>query len=161
MRLELGRRADYAIRAVVDLTRHRGEGRRRSSDIAQDMDIPAGYLPQVLADLVNAGIVASRAGPGGGHTLAVDPALTSLLDVLRAVDEAEPSTTCVLRGGPCRRDGVCTVHDPWTRAQQALFDVLGATTLQDVAAADRALSLGTLVLPDDVAPEPDEPSQRG
>lgn len=136
MHLELGRRAEYAIRAGVDLARHAGHGRRRKArDIAASMSIPPSYLPQILAALVRAGVATSVAGPDGGYVLARDPATISLLDVVRAVDGEVTSTACILRGGPCRWDDRCAVHVPWMQAQQAMVASLAATSFADVVAA--------------------------
>ncbi len=120
------------------------------------MDIPASYVPQILADLVRAEIVTSMAGPHGGHALARPPEDITLLEVLGAVDGATPSTACVLRGGPCRWNTICAVHVPWARAQQALLGVLGRTTLAELVADDRRIDAGAFTLPDDV-PAPDRP----
>jgi Rrf2 family transcriptional regulator, cysteine metabolism repressor len=138
--LSLGRRADYAIRATLDLASHHEVDRRRKArEIGAAMDVPASYLPQILALLVRAGIASSVAGPRGGYGLAREPAEISLLDVVRAVDGEVESKECVLRGGPCRWEDCCAVHEPWTRAQQALMAELAATTFADVVALDRAL----------------------
>jgi len=151
MQLELGRRADYAIRAAVDLARHAGDGgRRKARAIADVMEIPASYVPQILAELVRAGLVASVAGRGGGYTLARPPDEIDLLAVVQAVDGEMVSTVCVLRGGPCRWDDMCAVHVPWARAQQAMLDSLGETTLADLVEIDAALEDGTYQIPDDV-----------
>lgn len=140
MRLELGRRGDYAVRAVVDLARHHGAGtRRKSRQIAESMDIPQTYLPQILGALVKHGIVDSVAGPDGGYLLSREPARITLLEVITAADGEPVSSKCVLRGGPCRWDDVCAVHDPWAAAQLALRDELAATSLEDIAAADASL----------------------
>jgi Rrf2 family transcriptional regulator, iron-sulfur cluster assembly transcription factor len=151
MELTLGRRADYAVRAVLDLARHHGEARRKAREIGEWTGVPASYLAQILAQLVRAGIVGSVAGPRGGYALVRSPASVSLLDVIGAVD-AEPTTSeCVLRGGPCQRDGVCAVHVPWARAKQAMLDQLAATSFAALAATDAELEEGTFVLPPDVA----------
>jgi Rrf2 family transcriptional regulator, iron-sulfur cluster assembly transcription factor len=150
MELSLGRRADYAIRASLDLARHHAGERRKARQIGEEMSVPASYLPQILAQLVQAGLVVSVAGPRGGYALARPAVEISLLDVVEAMEGEVVSTTCVLRGGPCRWDGVCAVHVPWSRAQQALLDQLGASSLADVAAIDAELERGTFTLPDDV-----------
>jgi Rrf2 family transcriptional regulator, iron-sulfur cluster assembly transcription factor len=153
MRLELGRRADYAIRAAVDLARHAGDGeRRKARSIAQEMAIPASYVPQILAELVRAGLVASTAGRDGGYVLALGPEEISLLDIVRSVEGEVVSTTCVLRGGPCRWDDMCAVHVPWSRAQGALLGSLDETTLKDLVEIDRGIEQGTYEVPGDVAP---------
>jgi Rrf2 family transcriptional regulator, iron-sulfur cluster assembly transcription factor len=149
MELSLGRRADYAVRATLDLARHPGE-RRKARQIGEAMAVPTSYLPQILAELVRAGLVASVAGPHGGYELARPVDRISLLDVVRATEGEVASTRCVLRGGPCRWEGVCAVHVPWSRAQQALLDQLAATTFAEVAALDAELEAGTFRVPDDL-----------
>lgn len=154
MRLELGRRADYAVRAVVDLARHHGDpSRRKGREIATEMDIPGTYIPQILAELVRVGIVDSVAGPGGGYVLARDPADISLLEVITAVEGEIGSGECVLRGGPCRWDGACAVHEPWWRAQQALRDELARTSFRDIAEIDAGLDAGTYEVPEPLQPD--------
>lgn len=152
MRLELGKRADYAIRAAVDLARHAAQGeRRKARDIAEAMAIPSSYVPQILAELVRAELVGSVAGRSGGYVLAKPPAQISLLEVVQAVDGEMVSSVCVLRGGPCRWDDMCAVHVPWSRAQQAMLSSLGQTTLHELVEIDAALDDGTYEVPDDVA----------
>ncbi len=149
MRMELGKRADYAIRAAVDLARHVHEGeRRKARAIAEDMAIPVSYVPQILAELVRAGIAVSVAGPGGGYALAREPAEVNLLEVIEAIDGELVSTSCVLRSGPCRWDDMCAVHVPWARAQYAMLDTLAQTDLAELVANDRALEAGTFEVPE-------------
>jgi Rrf2 family protein len=139
MELTLGKRADYTVRAVLDLARHHGDGRRRADDIAAEMAVPRSYLPALLAELVRAGIVTSTVGRGGGYALARDPADIDVLSVIEVADGPIVSKECVLRGGPCRWEDACAFHEPWVRAQQALLDSLAATTFAEVAAIDAVL----------------------
>src|SRR5680860_1715988 len=122
MRIELGRKGDYAVRAVLHLARHNGDGRRKTREIAADMDIPEKYLPQVLGEMVRAGVVLSVAGPDGGYRLARPPAEVSLLEVVEAAEGPVSSETCVLRGGPCRWEDVCAIHFAWSEAQTAFIE---------------------------------------
>jgi Rrf2 family transcriptional regulator, iron-sulfur cluster assembly transcription factor len=148
MRLELGRRTDYGLRAAIDLARHDASGRRRKArEIAEAMDIPSTYVPQVLADLVRAGLAVSTAGRAGGYRLALPPEEVSLLAVIRAVDDDPTSRVCVLRGGPCRWDDCCAIHTLWLEAQQAMLCKLDGSTLADVVRADAAIEAATLVAP--------------
>jgi len=140
MDLTLGKRADYTVRAVLDLARHHGHGRRKTADIAEEMQVPVTYLPQLLAELVREGIVSSMAGRHGGYELVRDPAEVSLLEVIEVADGPLGSSECVLRGGPCRWEEACAIHAPWARAQEAFRDSLRATTFAEVAAIDAALN---------------------
>ena len=139
MELTLGRRADYTVRAVLDLARHHGEGRRKARAIAEEMEIPVNYLPALLAELVRAGVVTSSAGPSGGYALARPPRQVSLLEVVEVAEGELRSRECVLRGGPCRWEDACAVHEPWSRAQEALRRSLDGTTFAELAEHDERL----------------------
>ena len=139
MRITLGRRGDYAVRAALHLARHAGDGWCKSRAIAADMEIPEAYLPQVLGDLVRHGLVRSRAGPQGGYALSAPPSEVSLLAVIEAASGPVESSECVLRGGPCRWQEYCAVHDAWASAQAAMRERLADTTLAELARADAAL----------------------
>ncbi len=131
MRLQLTRRGDYAVRAMVVLARG-ASTQRTAAELAADTGIPPSYVPQVMGDLVRAGLVANRRGRHGGYRLARPAAEIDLLAIVEAVEGDGRRRTCVLRGGPCRRDGACDVHDAFYRAQQATFDTLASVSLSDV-----------------------------
>ncbi|MEX2505016.1 MAG: Rrf2 family transcriptional regulator [Egicoccus sp.] len=140
MKLTLGKRADYSVRAVVDLAHHYGQGRRTAREIAAEMEIPVNFLPALLAELVRAGLVVSVAGRSGGYGLARPPADLSLLEVIEAAEE-EPTRECVLRGGPCRWQDACAVHEPLADAREALRRSLAGTSFADILARDADLEL--------------------
>lgn len=141
MKMELGRRTDYSIRAVLHLARNwGGPGRQKARAIAVGMGIPEKYLPQVLAALVRTGLVESVPGPEGGYRLAVDPGDITLLALIEAVDGPISSEECILRGGGCARVDRCAVHDTWAEAQQAMRGRLADTRFDDLAAVEAHLS---------------------
>ena len=131
MRLELTRRGDYAVRAMLALARPEAD-QLTAAALAEATGIPAGYVPQVMGDLVRADLVANRRGRSGGYRLARPAGEVSLLDIVEAVEGDGRRRTCVLRGGPCRRDGACDVHDAFFRAQEAVFGTLADVSLADV-----------------------------
>lgn len=131
MRLELTRRGDYAVRAMLALARSEG-AQLTSAALADATAIPVGYVPRVMGDLVHAGLVANRRGRSGGYRLARPAGEVSLLDIVEAIEGDGRRRACVLRGGPCRRDGVCDVHDAFSRVQEAAFGTLKGVSLADV-----------------------------
>lgn len=131
MRLELTRRGDYAVRALLALARE-DDDHVTGATLAAETAIPPSYVPQVMGDLVRAGLVANRRGRHGGYRLARPATDISLLAIVEAVEGDGRRRTCVLRGGPCRRDGACDVHDAFFGAQEALFNALAAVSLSDV-----------------------------
>ena len=135
MRLELTRRGDYAVRAMLTLARGPAD-RVTAASLADATAIPPSYVPQVMGDLVRAGLVANHRGRLGGYSLALPPDEVSLLAIIEAVEGESRRRTCVLRGGPCGRDGsTCDVHDAFASAQEQAIGALAGTSLADVSRA--------------------------
>jgi Rrf2 family protein len=134
MRLELTKRADYAIRAVLALSRAPDGERLSARRIAADQRVPERFLPQVMRDLVRAGLVDGTVGRNGGYRLAKPSSEISLLDVVEAVEGDSRRRVCILRGGPCAIATVCDVHAVFAAAQD---DVLGRLHTTTIAAASR------------------------
>jgi Rrf2 family protein len=134
MRLELTKRADYAIRAVLALPEGIDDERLSVRRIAAEQHVPVRFLPQVMSDLVAAGLVDGVPGRSGGYRLARPAAGISILDVIEAVEGDSRRRTCVLRGGPCKLDGVCDIHGVFAAAQEAVLRELGATTVAGLRA---------------------------
>ena len=131
MRLDLTKRSDYAIRAML-LLAHQGEGLLSSRQIAKEMHIPPRFLPQIMGDLARAGLVEPHPGRSGGYRL-VEPAKgITLLRVIEAVEGDPHRQVCVLRGTPCGVEGECAVHSVFFSAEGALLDRLGSATLGGV-----------------------------
>jgi Rrf2 family iron-sulfur cluster assembly transcriptional regulator len=146
MRLELTKRGDYAVRAMLALTRGAGNGLLSARRISAQMSIPVRFLPQVLADLQRAGLVEAAPGRAGGYRLAREPSRISLLDVIEAAEGESRRRTCVLRGGPCGVDGTCDVHAVFFAGQEALLGMLAAASLAELAAPAPATGASGLEL---------------
>lgn len=132
MKIALGKKGDYSVRAVLDLARHFRKGRRKAHQIAVAMRIPDTYLARILADLVRAGLINATAGPGGGYELRRAPSQIHLLDVMEAAEGQVELQNCVLRGIPCGKSGKCAVHDDWSEAQEAMLQRLRRTTFAQI-----------------------------
>jgi Rrf2 family transcriptional regulator, iron-sulfur cluster assembly transcription factor len=132
MQLTLTRRGNYAIRALIDIAGHGPGTRRKAREIARDMQIPESYLPQVLAPLVQAGILAAVAGPDGGYALARNPDRISFLDIIEAAEGSLSVKECSMWGGPCDWRKACNLHGAWSRARDAMTDEMRRTTLIDL-----------------------------
>ena len=152
MRLELTRRGDYAVRAMLALARRSapalagrgpasGNGLLSARRIADAMGIPVRFLPQVLSDLARAGLVEAMPGRAGGYRLTRPATAISLLEVIEAVEGDSRRQTCVLRGGPCGTDGHCDVHDVFFQGQEALRSYFARSMLADLAGAATAHAL--------------------
>jgi Rrf2 family protein len=142
MRVALGLRGDYAVRAMLVLAAAETAGRpvsvRRIADV---MDIPVQFLPQVMTDLARAGLVAGAAGRAGGYRLRRPATDINVLEVVDAVEPGDEVQRCVLRGGPCGRDGLCAVHEVFAQATDGLRAALSSQSLAQLAVAGGIESL--------------------
>ena len=139
VRLELTMRASYAIRAMVVIAQATSERPSPAGAIATAMGIPRGFLPQVMGDLVRAGLVTARLGRAGGYLLARPAASIAILDIIRATEGETGRRTCVLRGVTCGIGTPCAVHDVFAGAEAALVGELAAATLADVVRGGAAI----------------------
>lgn len=132
MRLELSRRADYAVRAMLTLAPPEA-GWLTAAELATLTAIPVSFVPQVMGDLVRAGYVTTRRGRRGGYAIARHPSEVSLLGIVEAVEGGGGRRSCVMRGGPCGAGGAhCAVHDAFDGAGQAADGALAAVSLADL-----------------------------
>lgn len=148
MDLTLSSRGDYVVRAAIDLAEHwDGTGRyRKIREVAEAMDIPLSYTPQLLGLLAKAGLAEAKAGRTGGYRLARDPSTIPVLEVIEAAEGYLSSKRCPLRGGPCHWEDVCALHPTWVSVSEAIRATLARVSLAEVADVDRRLALGERVV---------------
>ena len=132
MRLEITRRADLAVRAMVVLSRRPGSV--KSADLAASLGTTSGFVPQVMGPLVRAGWVRSDPGPRGGYRPLVAVRDLTVLQVIEAVDGPTDDGHCVVANGPCAGRQPCALHAAWAAARRELLATLGAMTLTAIEA---------------------------
>ncbi len=135
MRLEISRRADLAVRALLVIDD--APDRIKADALARALDTTAGFVPQVVGPLVKRGWVRSDPGPRGGYSAAVALDRVSVLDVIEAIDGPTDMGRCVVLDGPCGRAPHCALHTAWARAREELLAHLGAQTMASLAAPVR------------------------
>jgi Rrf2 family protein len=79
-------KADYAVRAVVELAGSSQAAPRKVDDIARAQSIPVSFLENILTQLRSSGVVRSQRGPEGGYWLARPAEELDLARVIRAVE---------------------------------------------------------------------------
>ncbi len=125
----LSKTAEYALRAIICLA---GPPHLpQSADVlAKKTQTPRSYLHRVLQDLVAAGLVASRPGPGGGYELAREAGEVTILDVVNAVAPIERIRQCPL--GLKSHTDLCPLHRELDQAYAATEAAFQRVTLQDL-----------------------------
>jgi Rrf2 family cysteine metabolism transcriptional repressor len=141
--MRISTRGRYALRAMVDLALHAGEGPVPRRDIANRQGISADYVAQLFRQLRGAGLVTGVKGRGGGYTLTRDATTISAGDIVQAVEGPIAVANCVTPDGDfdCCRIEECAARGVWQRVSQAVEKVLGEITLADLR--DEVQSQGT------------------
>ena len=127
-------KADYALRAVVELAGSSQNAPRKVDDVARAQAIPVSFLENILTQLRSSGIVRSQRGPEGGYWLARPPDEVNLAQIIRAVE----GPLVGVRGQ--RPEEVTytgtaeSLQQVWIALRASLRKVLEHVTVADVAA---------------------------
>ena len=128
MLLHLDQRTELAYQALLILEQHH-HGFTTSKDIAAQLDLMPDYLVKVLAPLSRAGWIASSRGPSGGYRLSTDLRELCVLDLIEAVEGRVDREKCMHGDSRNPATDLCTLHDPWVRARDALLTELEETPI--------------------------------
>ena len=135
--MKVSTRAEYGLRALIELANHFGEGPVQSRDIAERQGLPEPYLNQLMTTLRRAGLVISKRGPAGGHTLSRAPAEISLREAFAVLEGTTAPWWCVEVDDPdCEYVAGCGLRPVWQAIQSAADGVLNRLTLADLQRTD-------------------------
>lgn len=132
--MNIGRRVDYAVRALSYLAAQPQLWIVGSKEIARRQDIPTHYMSKIMKDLAAAGLVHSHVGRKGGFSLARNPEAINLKEVYEAVEKPLTLMECLDRDHRCcAYDSVCTQISVWEGAQILLADYLAGISIGSIA----------------------------
>jgi Rrf2 family protein len=133
----LSRRAKYALKAMISLASHRGEGALSVTDIAEKASVPRAFLEQIVSDLKRRNLLVSLRGKQGGFRLARPAEDITFADIIRHIDGPLALAPCASRTAyrPCPECGgvrPCVLSKTLLAARDASAGILDNTTLADV-----------------------------
>lgn len=129
--------SQYALRALVQLARHRQGEAVLGRELAESADIPAQYLSKIMLALRNAGFVTTARGTGGGYRLARPVRDIHLGEVVELFDGPATNGNCLLGSHrKCSDKDPCTAHGAWHELRLGYIEFLHKTTLNDISGAD-------------------------
>ena len=132
--MRISARADYAVRAVLELAVRQGADPVKAEVVAAAQDIPHKFLEGILGDLRRAGVVDSRRGGGGGYRLAREAAAITVADVIRAVDGPIVSVRGVRPTGLSYAGSAEPLLPLWIALRANVRRILEGVTIADIAA---------------------------
>lgn len=135
--LQVTKKADYAVRLMVEVAAHAGES-VTTAQIAERQAMPYQFLRKVAQILAAKGLLVTERGGRGGLALARPAEGISVLDILQALD-LPPINDCSVDSDNCARRHICAVYPVWFEAQCEMERVLGETALSKLVRAHRVL----------------------
>ena len=142
--MRMSAKAEYAVRAVVQLATVDGGVRVKTDDLAHAQGIPPQFLVDILSDLRTDRLVRSHRGRDGGYELARPGSEISIADVLRSIDGPLASVRDVGLGDLPYSGPTAALTDVWRALRASMRSVLEETTLADVAAGALPNHVGQL-----------------
>jgi Rrf2 family protein len=132
--MAVGRRVDYAIRALSFIAGQQPQRVVPRAEIVAQQAVPRHLLSKVLRRLVAAGLLSATSGPRGGFRLARPAHTITLCEVYESIEGKLCLMGCVEAGEEfCCFAPVCTQIVVWRMAQEQLRNYLGTISLAAIA----------------------------
>ncbi|WHM41054.1 Rrf2 family transcriptional regulator [Streptomyces sp. BPTC-684] len=133
--MRISAKADYAVRAALELAAAGDDTSLKAEVIAAAQGIPHKFLEGILGDLRRGGLVVSQRGGNGGYRLARPADSIAIADVIRVADGPLVSVRGV-RPPELSYTGPAEPLLPlWVAVRANVRKILDEVTLADVAAA--------------------------
>jgi len=137
--LIITRATEYAIRAILHMSRQPAGEIIYKKDICKAQDITPAFLTKILQPLIKEGIVGSQRGVGGGFYLAKAPSEITLFDVIKSQEGPVYLNQCLIENSNCEREFFCPVHGAWEQIRQEFMATLSRYDFASLAAQQNDL----------------------
>lgn len=131
--MKISTKGRYALRMLIDLAEHSGDGFIALKDIAERQGISKKYLEQIVPILNRSDVLQANRGFQGGYKLAQAPDKYTIGTILRLTEGSLAPVAC-LDQNPirCERSSECATLPIWQGLNKVINDYLDNITLQDV-----------------------------
>ena len=136
-------RGRYALRFMIDLAEHAGEGAITLRAVSGRQDISVKYLEQIVTVLNRAGLIRSQRGNQGGYMLTRPAEQYTAGEILRTVEGTLSPVTCIEQGPEsCSRYPICRTVHFWEGLDKVIGEYTNSVTLADLASEGTAFEGG-------------------
>jgi Rrf2 family protein len=137
--MKISTKGRYALRMMLDLAEHQGDGFIALKDIAERQDISKKYLEQIIPVLNHGGILLTNRGYQGGYRLARTPHQYTVGEILRLTEGSLSPVACLdQQPNQCARCGECATLPVWQGLEKIVNEYLDGITLQDILDQQKA-----------------------
>lgn len=119
-----------ALKIMIDLAQHDGEGYVSLADIAERQKESLKYLEASAAQLSAAGFVSSARGKSGGYKLAKRAEEYTVAEILTAGEGSLAPVSCLVSG--CENSGTCMTLPLFKELDGVIMNFLTSKTLKDL-----------------------------
>ena len=119
-----------ALKIMIDLAQHAGDGFVSLNDIAERQKESVKYLETSVAQLYAAGFVLSARGKSGGYRLARPAQDYSVAEILTVGEGSLAPVSCLISG--CENAGTCQTLPLFKELDEVIMSFLNSKTLQDL-----------------------------
>ena len=129
--LRVTKLTDYATVVLTVLAARPGD-LLSAAELAEQSGLEIPTVAKVLRPLSQAGLVAGFRGAGGGYRLAREPAASSLVEIVEAMEGPLAMTECSVHDGQCGIEHSGGVRANWRRINDVVIDALRGITLEQM-----------------------------
>ncbi len=131
--MKISTKGRYALRMMIDLAQHQGDGYVSLKDIANRQEISKKYLEQIVTILNKPDVLRTNRGYQGGYRLAKSANEYTVGDILRLTEGGLAPVSC-LDNSPilCDRAEDCITLPIWKGLYKVISEYLDSITLQDI-----------------------------
>ena len=127
--MQIPRRVDYGLRAVIHLADQEPGKCSSITEIAKHQGVPKKFLEKIIQDLARSGLIRSKRGSTGGYMLARGAETISFCDVIEALEGPISVNACMDHALGCDQIPRCTMIGVWSEVQRSVTEVLSRTTI--------------------------------
>ena len=121
-----------ALKVMIDLAQHEGEGYISLADIAERQKESLKYLEASASQLSAAGFVVSARGKSGGYKLAKPAEEYKVSDILLTGEGSLAPVSCLISGCGCENAGTCMTLPLFKELDEVIINFLNSKTLKDL-----------------------------
>ncbi len=126
-------RGRYALRVLLDLAEHKGDGYIPMKAVAERQGLSLKYIQAIMPTLSKNNLIEGVHGKGGGYRLSKPLSEYRVGDILRLTEGNLAPVTCLeCDAKPCDRKDSCPTLPMWTEFHKMVNDYFDEITLENL-----------------------------